>query len=323
MRSSRKPYIGWEGPRLFFDTPSRHLKESNARESSYEKPYNVANYNLMHQEPNIPAVPEDSGGILGGLTCSFVDGYCNYGIRCFAGGDIVVSGGPEEDKAGYLDPVDSLGAIAFWKISGVGNRRIDITLDESKSIHSVTVSFKDGWGKIHTENVGITCTTTPVFSWPDTFTLTIGQDWAAVPTEVPWVPTDVYNLQRCGADYWYQNGDTWWTTRTYTQDGTDVPAAGTNEIRVKIYTGWYPPRGGGAVRPQNQFTLEGRVDPGGGYIFDTLYYAFRVTGASVIYTLGDIWTGNNVDTQTVGTVDLTDLPPNNFNDGVLSNLAAL
>jgi len=157
MRSSRKPYIGWEGPRNFFVTPSRHLKESNAKESSFEKPYDVSNYNLMHQEPNLPKVPD---GALnpGGIEVSFVDGACSYGIKAIAGITIPTIGGPEEDKAGWLEPSFSQGGMVGFKISGTGNRSLDIVLNESLPQHTVLLQFKDGWGMLHSVTVVVACT---------------------------------------------------------------------------------------------------------------------------------------------------------------------
>lgn len=161
-RSSRKPYIGWEGPRKFFATPSRHLKESNSKESSFEKPYDVANYNLMHQEPNIPTVPD---GALnpGGIEISFVDGACGYGIKAIAGIDIPTIGGPEEDKAGWLKPECLEGEIISWKTSGPGLRRIDIILSEGQLQNTVKVTFKDGWGMLHSRIVTVLCS--PIYDY--------------------------------------------------------------------------------------------------------------------------------------------------------------
>lgn len=172
MYSTRKPYqrLGLSRTR-FFSAAARHLLESNSEESVFEKPYLDQEYQDMHQSPNVPKVPQVEGGIGGGLSCYYAQNACGEGIECFAGTGLTIDG-PQSAQAGFLPPTVNLGGIISYQISELQDRKITITLDETQSIHSVLVGFKDGLGIVHNQTVDINCS-----------------KWTAYLTDVYWTVT--------------------------------------------------------------------------------------------------------------------------------------
>lgn len=161
--SSRKPYNSWKGPANFFRKPTRYLRESNALESSFEKPYQTKVYTEMHQAPNTPTNPNDPGS--GELTISFAEGYCNYGIQAYAGGDYQTVGGPQESSSGWQEPKLLEGEIISWKVSGPDNRRLSIVVTVGAVRHIVEITFVDGWGRKYSRTVTLICATNEPFSF--------------------------------------------------------------------------------------------------------------------------------------------------------------
>jgi len=154
--SSRKPYSRLKQSQpQFFRASTRHLKDTLGAESVFEKPYVTEEYGDMHQSLNTPVVapPVAGGGVLG---CLFSANECEIDAECFAGAEILTTGGPEEATAGYEEPEIIEGGLANWTVDDSG-RLIHLVFDTNVGRNIIRVSFKDGWGNIWSELVQVVC----------------------------------------------------------------------------------------------------------------------------------------------------------------------
>lgn len=119
--SKRKPYYGLGGSIVqFFREPVRYLKESNVKESQFEKPYLSPEYPNMHLRfpfpnwPAYPGVPAVTGfGAIGSKihTIIFSDPSCHPGVANLGCGD--------SDKLRFSiwsTPPAGLGAAWTWEV---------------------------------------------------------------------------------------------------------------------------------------------------------------------------------------------------------------
>jgi len=147
--SARKPYQKQSKKDV------RFLKEGVGPESVFEKPYLQREYTEMNQAPNTRSVPPPVAGS-GGLVCLYSATECEINAECYAGPGIKVEGGPKESGAGYYEPYVFKGGLIKWTI-GSDLRHITLVLHPGYTQNIINVTFRDGWGNDHDEEISVTC----------------------------------------------------------------------------------------------------------------------------------------------------------------------